>query len=312
MRILSLSPTRISLAGGGTDVGEYARKYGGLCINFAINIRQKMEIVCGEVEDQFGNVTFPTGATLGFYTTILAEMGVSEREMGIEAVFDGHINGGLGTSASAAVCLIGAINKYKNMGYSREDIAEAAWNIETKRLGLFGGKQDQYASSFGGINAMWFKNKVEVYPLNRDFIEDVLPGLILFYTGSNRASPKIQEGLKTLSSTQKLELDEIKRIALEAIPAIGSGDIEKVGTLLDESWYHKKRSNRGVSTPEFDELYDKAKKIGVWGGKLIGSGGGGYCIFVIDPSKRQKLIDGLKIEQIDFDVDFNGVDVRIL
>src|SRR3990167_7931417 len=115
MKMVSLAPTRISLFGGSTDLPEYAQKYGGLCINFAINIRQKMEIECDTIEDQFGNISFPKGANKDFYTKIMDEMGISEREMGIEAVFDGHINAGLGTSASAAVCLIGAINKYKKL-----------------------------------------------------------------------------------------------------------------------------------------------------------------------------------------------------
>ncbi len=306
MRIISSTPCRISIFGGGTDVGEYAQKYGGFCINMAINIRQKVEI-----NDSIIGHTIPEGASYEFYKNIFSFMD-TPLPSGLFCSFDGIIESGLGSSASAAVALVGAVNKYKNLGMTRRDIAEKAWDIEVNAVGLFGGKQDQYVAAFGGINAMRFTNGVEVVPLRDNFMSKIFPSLVMFYTGSNRKSPTIQEGLRIITLSQRVELDKIKGLAMDAIQPIGSGDIEVVGKLLDKSWACKKRSNNGVSTSEFDQIYDKAKKLGAWGGKLLGAGGGGYCIFIVDPDKRQNLIDNLGIKWVDFDIDFNGLDCRIL
>ena len=105
-------------------------------------------------------------------------------------------------------------------------------------------------------------------------------------------------------------MGQIKKLVTEAVPLIGNGDIEAAGRLLHNSWTLKKKSNRGVGNSEFEKVYKKAQELGVWGGKICGAGGGGYCIFMIDPDKRQSLIDGLGIKWIDYDWDFNGLDVR--
>ena len=215
MKIFSQAPCRISLFGGGTDVGEYAQKYGGICINLAINIRQEFRIAEKSRETPYGKqVGFE------FVEKIMKEMG--DPDLVYDQTFGGEITGGLGSSASAAVALVGAINKHKDLGMSRAGIAERAWEIETGSLGLFGGKQDQYVATFGGINAMEFTNKVTIVPLANSFLDHILPGLFLFYTGSNRKSPKIQEGLRTITSHQKYELDRIKKTAVEAVPLIGT------------------------------------------------------------------------------------------
>ena len=301
MKLLSLAPTRISLFGGGTDLPEFADKYGGFCLNMAINIRQLFEI---------DNETLPeeTRETV-FVSTILKEFN-AENLHHIQQ-FGGIINGGLGSSAAAAVCLVGAINKYKNLGISRAGIAEKAWDIEVNKCGLYGGRQDQYCSAFGGINGMEFtKDKVTVVPLSRQFLDKLSGSVVLFHLGFNRKNPKIQEGFRKLSQGQVLCLSQIKKLVTEATPLIGNGDIEAVGHLLHRSWTLKKKSNRGVENLEFEKVYEKAQKLGAWGGKICGAGGGGYCIFMIDPDKRQGLIDGLGIKWIDYDWDFNGLDVR--
>lgn len=313
MEIVSQAPCRVSLFGGGTDLPEFSSKYGGFCLNMAINIRQKMEIECDTTEDQFGNLTFPVGGNERFYKTIMNEMGVSEREMGIEAVFDGELTGGLGSSAAAAVCLVGTINKYKSLGMSRAGIAERAWEIEVNRLGLYGGRQDQNCAAFGGVNGMEFRgDRVTVLPLDRRFVEELYPSLVLFHLGFNRKDPKIQEGFKNLTQEQVFYLTQIKELVIEATLYIGEGDIEAVGKLLDKSWELKKKSNKGVGNNRFEEVLKRAKDLGVWGGKICGAGSGGYCIFMIDPDKRQKLIDELGIKWVDFDIDWQGLDCRIL
>lgn len=307
MRILSMAPTRISLFGGSTDLPEFASRYGGFCLNMAINIRQEILLTN---DNQI--IKYPTNGSENFYWLILNEFGIGKSQTtGFNASFNGEITGGIGSSAAAAVALIGAVNKYKNLGMSRADIAEKAWNIETNKLNLYGGRQDQYCAAFGGVNGMEFRqDQVTVVPLSRNFADKLYPSLVLFHLGFNRKNPRIQEGFKGLTQGQIFYLDKIKKLVTDAIPYIGEGDIEAVGRLLDKSWELKKKSNKGVGSPVFEMIYRKAKKLGAWGGKICGAGGGGYCIFMIDPAKRQNLIDSLGIKWIDYDWDFNGVDVR--
>jgi D-glycero-alpha-D-manno-heptose-7-phosphate kinase len=206
--VTAIAPTRISLLGGGTDVGEYQVKYGGLVLSLAINIRQKVEIKDGPFGEGVPFVGFqelPEGSDDDFYKAFLKEFGLywngdmktakdQPRGIVLSSWFDGQITGGIGSSASAAVALIGAISKYKNLNMTRDQIAERAWDIEVNNLGLFGGKQDQYAAVYGGLNAMEFKEKVTVTPLTVKLIEPILSYMMLFHT-PNRKQPKIQEGL---------------------------------------------------------------------------------------------------------------------
>ena len=212
------------------------------------------------------------------------------------------------------MALLGVINRRKNLGLNSYQIAEKAWELEVDKIGLFGGKQDQYAATFGGINVIEFKKggEVNVIPMARGFIEPLFPSLVLFYTGKNRKSSKIQEGLKEPNSDQIKALNRIKRLALEAIDPISKGDFRVVGALLDEAWEWKKLSNKGVTNKELDDIYSKAKELGAYGGKTCGAGGGGFMLFVVNPTEREDFIKNLGLEWWDFSPDFNGLEVRIL
>lgn len=320
MIISAVAPTRISLFGGGCDIDPYASTYGGLVISMAINLRQKCTLYSDE--DIFKKRppanSFPLGANPDFYYTIFKEFPTIDggHSTKIACEFDGLIESGIGSSASAAVCLIGAISKRLNLNMSPAEIAEKAWDIEVNKLGLFGGKQDQYTAALGGVNFMEFSRYgVKVTPLAKGFIEPLLPSLVLFYTGKNRKSATIQEGFKKLSSEQIQTLNQIKQLTIKAIDPIGKGDIEEVGHLLDRSWRLKKRSNKGVTEPWIDKLYEKAKKHGSLGGKIMGAGGGGFLFFVIKPNKKEEFIKEMTVnglEHWDFSPCWTGLDVRIL
>mgnify|MGYP001582043659 FL=1 len=266
----------------------------------AINIRQEFKLNTDKEND------FPNG----FIATIANHSGLVGQ---IEQSFDGIITGGIGSSAAAAVALVGMANKYRNLGMGLGEIAEMAWKVEVDKLGLYGGKQDQYCAAFGGINGMEFReNRVDVVPMSCEFADKLRPSLVLFHLGFNRKDPKIQEGFKKLSQSQIFYLSEIKKLVIEVAPHIGDGDIEAVGKLLHKSWDLKKKSNKGVGNEVFEAVYKKAQNLGAWGGKICGAGGGGYCIFMIDPNKRQGLIDNLGIKWVDFDISWDGLDTRIL
>ena len=320
MIVYSQAPTRLSLFGGGTDLPTYANKYGGICLNIAINVYQNMllSMNSGKVRKEFSlsNLGVPDGADISFYMTICKDLGFSFDGVILDCEFDGIIHAGMGSSASAAVALIGAINRIKGLGLTRGEIAEKAWDIEVNKLNMYGGRQDQYAATFGGVNVMEFeKDKVTLTPLSPQFIKPLLPSIVLFYTGENRSSPKIQEGFKELTNEQVESLDYLKRMVVEVSRLITEGDIKGVGLLLDQCWEAKKKSNKGVSNETIDKTYREAKKNGAWGGKVMGAGGGGFMFFMVDPLIRDKFIKRMEKEGLqwwDFDICYNGLQTRIL
>jgi len=303
-----MAPTRISLFGGSTDLPVFYEKYGGMVISMAVNIRQHIEL-----HQESNDWIMPDGATSGFYLSFFKEFKIHLLH-GMKAQFDGIIESGLGSSASAAVALIGAMNKLKDLGMSREEIAEKAWDIEVNKLGLYGGKQDQYAAAFGGMNQIWFtRDDVLVNSFPREIAEFWGKNILLFYTGQNRKKKKIQEQLIKLTPKQVSSLQMIKRQALLVQSDIMLCNTAKVGKHLDTSWHYKKESNKLVTNKEIDMIYSTAIAAGALGGKLCGSGGGGHMIFVVESRKQEavtKRLEGLGCKYIDYSVDYNGLEVK--
>ncbi len=300
MKIISTAPTRLSLFGGGTDVNPYAEEYGGVCINMAINLRQ--EIIINE-SLAFSNI--PPKASVDFYKAFFKEF---DYYSAFSATFDSVIESGLGSSASAAIALIGAINKAKNLGMTRAEIAEKAWEIEVNKLKLYGGKQDQYAAAFGGFNTIHFNNEVTVDPFEKDAGEWIKDYLMLVYTGKNRKSSVIQEGFKKLSKEQVRALNKLKKNAYEAISYIEERNIRGLAKLLRKTWEAKKLSNKGVTNAKIDKIYNLATKSGAMAGKICGAGGGGFMVLMVSPQNRARLKKVLK--ETDFDICWNGLSVR--
>jgi len=303
--IFAQAPTRLSLFGGGSDTEPYASKYGGICLNLAINLRQHFTF------NEGNDNVYPVGADPFFYKKFFDEF--DWHPHAVISTFDSIVESGIGASASAAVALVAACAKAKGIVMSREEIAEKAWDIEVNKLGLFGGKQDQYAASLGGGNLLLFEDKVYHYPLSKHGVDKLYPNLLLFYTGRNRKSSAIQEGLKELSPSQIVALDEIKEIAYEAIDAVNFGAVEEVGALLDKTWEAKKRSNEGVTSDRIDEIYQEAKAGGALGGKILGAGGGGHILLLALPEFHKEITDTLidmECTPVDFAIDWQGVEVR--
>ena len=296
MKIISSSPCRISLLGGGTDLHTYSDKFGGVCINMAINIRQRVELNVDKTKLlQRDNPKF--------FKEFIGSRKVAH-------FFPGEIESGLGSSAALAVSLLGAKNKLKGLQMTRGQIAEKAYQTEVNKLKMFGGRQDQYCSSFGGINLMEFEDgKVTVTPLN-NFVDKILPSLLLFHIGVNRKSNKIQEGFKELTFSQQERLHSIKDSVVEGAKIISSGDVKKFGQFMDKYWKIKRTTNKGITNDYIDEIYDRALKLGAWGGKLLGSGGGGHMLFVVDPDKSQEFIKKIGLKHIEYDIDYEGLKVE--
>jgi D-glycero-alpha-D-manno-heptose-7-phosphate kinase len=310
MKILAHAPTRISLFGGGTDLPIFYKQYGGLVINMSINLRQHIEI-------DFGKDTnidiYPKGASPDFYRAFLEDFDAKGE---VRSDFDAVIESGLGSSASAAVAMVAAIARAKGLYMNKRELAEKAWDIEVNKLGLYGGKQDQYAASYGGMSVVWFTrdgvSAKTIFPQEADFLAK---HILLFYTGKNRKSAKIQENLASLDSEKIRSLSEIKRIASFARKYIEAPDIIRLGDLLRESWNQKKSSNKDVSTKEIDDLVEAGISAGAEGGKIMGSGGGGFMFFICKPELQTRVItqmEAVGCKHYDFSIDYNGVEVRKL
>lgn len=302
MKIYSQAPCRIGIFGSGTDTKPYAEKYGGIVLNMAINIRQHLVLDNDSVQAN----TFIEGDNQEFFNKFFGNENIK-----IWHDFDGKISSGLGSSAALAVALEGAAFRFHGLEIDKIKIAERAWEFENNELSLYSGRQDQYASSLGGINVFEFGKEVKVNRLQDNFMDKLLPYMQLYYLGVNRKSPKIQEGLKKLTKDQITALNTIKMIAIEGIEAIGLGNIERVGQLLNESWANKKKSNN-VSNDLIDSVYEKGKLLGALGFKLCGSGQGGHVLFLVEPKKQKEFKEKIGLEWIDFGISLDGLTTRII
>ncbi len=290
MIVLSLAPSRISLFGSGTDLLTYQN---GLVINLAINIRTKTVLFTGD--DMYSRLRneFPYAANPEFYFHIAKQFGLDGmHSFKIDSEFLGNIRSGLGSSGSAVVCMVSGISKLKGLNLTREEIAEKAFEIENQLWVT--GRQDVYASAFGGMNIWEFGDKVKRYEVQPRVAENLKKHIFLYYIGGEK-KPQVSK----LSN-----LDEIKNIASEALTCLEHPD--QVGRLLNDSWQLKKKSNPNVSDDRIDKIYSDALNKGVWGGKVCGSGGAGYMVFMSEEKPK------LDLEEVDFSIDYQGVESRII
>jgi D-glycero-alpha-D-manno-heptose-7-phosphate kinase len=308
MKIISTCPCRASIWGGGTDIKSFSDRFGGVVFGMAINIRQKVIL-----DTKSTKTKLLKGDNPNFINAFIKPYKIGE--IGIEHTFDGTTESGMGSSASLAVALLGAIKRIKGEGMDRLKIAEEAYDIEVNKLKMFGGLQDQVHASYGGVNIIEFGKETKVNQLSPSFIEFLLPYMVLFYTGQNRKSGKIQEGFKKLTRDQIKSLNNIKALTIDAITAIRDKDVALIGELLDLAWQLKKRSNKGVSNDRIDRIYDLALKNGAIGGKVLGAGGGGHILFICPPDKQPNLKEVMAkmcCKWVDFSIDYNGLETRIL
>ena len=276
MKITTFAPCRISIFGGGTDVGYFAKNYGGAIINFAISLGT--------------TVTYNNGE----WTT--------------ERNFNGS---GLGGSASLWVAWLGVFNEMNKMEWTRKEIAEKAFKIESEIIGWEGGKQDQYASVYGGLNLLYCNEDVLVTPLPSRECNKLMEWIVLCRAEINRPEINPQKGLTTPSRNQLRALHNIKLMTFKALKFIEEDKYLDIAKLLHLSWEEKKKSNK-VSSPELDKLYNRALNIGATGGKLVGAGQGGHFVFMVEPKRRQKFIKNLPkgLEFVNFKPNWTGLEVK--
>jgi D-glycero-alpha-D-manno-heptose-7-phosphate kinase len=323
--IITRTPMRLPLGGGGTDLASYYTKYGGFLvsaginkyINICVNTRFEHAVRLGysktEIVNNIDEIQHP------IIREALRLLGIECRNLEIVSMADVPSDSGLGSSSSFTVGLINALQTYKREHLTVKEIAEKACKLEIEILKEPIGKQDQYIAAFGGITSLEFdkSGEVTVIPLNisDDIIVELEHNLMLFYTGIKRKSSYVlQEQNEAAKRDEKQvieSLHKIKEMGYEVKKILESGDIDRYGELLHVHWETKKKMSNKISSSELDEIYELARKNGALGGKIIGAGGGGFFLFYCNNNrtKLREVLEKVGLKFMRFRFDFEGTKV---
>jgi D-glycero-alpha-D-manno-heptose-7-phosphate kinase len=317
-------PLRLGLAGGGTDLSPYCDEYGGAVLNTTIDhyayafIEPSDDgLVHFAAPDIDLDESFPPDAGALAQATLVLHAGVMLRmlrqygdgripPMRVTSYVDAPPGSGLGSSSALVVALVEAFTAFLSAPLGPYDIAHLAFEIERIDLGLAGGKQDQYAATFGGTNFIEFhaNDRVIVNPLRvaPAILNELETSMVVCFTGVSRRSEEIiVEQQRRMTTTAAYEpaasvidsLHQLKSDAVEMKQALLRGEIPHMAAILNRSWEAKKRTASGISTGRIEQLYDLAFAQGAIGGKVSGAGGGGFMMFIVPPRRRIPVVRAL-------------------
>jgi len=318
MIIRSKAPLRIGLAGGGTDVSPYSDIYGGAILNatlslyaytsikqredgkIIINAIDRNEIIELNSEEQLA-IDGKLDLIKGVYNRIVKDFIKKPLSFEINTYVDAPPGSGLGSSSTLVVAILGAFVEWLKLPLGEYDIAHLAYSIEREDLQMAGGKQDQYAATFGGVNYMEFyaNDKVIVNPLRikSKFLHELEHNLVLFYTQTSRLSSEIiQQQADNVNAKKSSSIEAMHQLKEQSIlmkEAILQGEVDHIGKILHDGWVHKKQMADGISNASIDAIYDAALQAGATGGKISGAGGGGFMIFYAPYIHKYQLIKKL-------------------
>lgn len=306
------------MAGGGTDVSPYSDEFGGAILNATISHYAHASIEPLEEngiivqaldrreEQRFEwNNQLPTDGKLdllkGVYNRIQKDYGLPMTNFRLSTFVDAPAGSGLGTSSTLVVAIIGAFAEMLKLPLGEYDIAHYAYDIERKDLQLAGGKQDQYAATFGGVNFMEFygDDKVIVNPLRikQEYLNELENNLVLYFTSTSRESATIiKEQQKNVLQKNEKSIDamhQLKEQARMMKEALLKGRLHEIGEILDYGFQQKRNMAKNISNDAIETLYEAVKKAGATGGKISGAGGGGFMIFYCPGNTRFKVIETL-------------------
>ena len=315
----SKAPLRIGLAGGGTDVSPYCDEFGGAILNATVSLYASasieplqepvIELVAQDRQEKcrfdWSN-ELPINGELdllkGVYNRIQRDYGIPRRGFRLSTYVDAPAGSGLGTSSTLVVAIIGAFTEMLRLPLGEYDMAHYAYEIERKDLALAGGRQDQYAATFGGVNYMEFErdDKVIVNPLRirHEYLLELENNLLLYYTSTSRESARIiEKQSKNVTDKKAPSLEamhQLKAQARQMKEALLQGKIHAIGEILDFGFQQKKQMADGISNPLIDEIYDTARRAGATGGKISGAGGGGFMTFYCPGTSKYEVISALE------------------
>jgi D-glycero-alpha-D-manno-heptose-7-phosphate kinase len=307
------APLRLSFCGGGTDVSPYPEEHGGMVLSATINQyayaslrpRRDSRLTIASLDyDVVAKYDHPRRVRLdGNLDLIKAAVKALKVRRGADLWVhsDAPPGSGLGSSSTMVVALIGVLSRWLGRALSGYEIAELAYRIERVDLGLAGGRQDQYAATFGGFNFIEFhRDGTVVNPLRigADVIQELEYRLLLCYMGQTRQSARIIERQTSAYREGKTPVvDALHRLKAETVEmkkALLLGQVDAVGELLHEAWENKKHLDESISNSHVDQLYRLARREGAIGGKMPGAGGGGYFLFLTRFDRKHRVAAALE------------------
>jgi len=325
--IITRTPFRFTLGGGGTDLPSYYSKYGGFIFSAGINKYMFININKPIVDDLV-RVKYTKSEIVEHRDQLnheiareaLKMMGI-EKAIEIISMADVPAGTGLGSSSCYSVGLLNALHTMKRQYIPLQELAEKACDLEINRLGKPIGKQDQYMAAFGGLTILDIEKDGKVHvraaEVSDSTVDDLNRNLLMFYTGTSRSADKILSEQSKGAREEKKNVVEsmhyIKEIGYKILEAVESGNITDVGLLFDKHWQHKKRISTKMSNPHFDKIYNIAKENGALGGKISGAGGGGFFLFYVEENhtKFRETIKKLGLREIRYRFDFEGTKVLV-
>lgn len=315
--IITRTPLRISLVGGGTDLPAFYKKSPGAVFSFAVNKyvyvivnpkfdgRYRVSYSQLEIVDEIKDIQ---------HDIIRSAMQISGVKHGLEVTTVADIPGGgtgLGSSSALAVGILKALTPYLDCG----TLAEKAFFLESEGCGSPVGKQDQYASAYGGMNFITFgKNNVNVRPIipSADWMHDFESCTLLLWTGITRnANDILKEQRKNFDDGASIAHGrKLARLAHDFLDEVaGKGRVRQLGEIMHESWALKRQLSSGISNSEIDTIYDNAMRAGAYGGKLLGAGGGGFFFFFAPNYHHKAIIEATGLKKVEFKVEEKGSEV---
>lgn len=318
MIIRSKAPLRIGLAGGGTDVSPYSDQFGGAVLNATIDLyayaslepltNGKIEFCiesnnkCLTIDSQI-EIKQADGFELfiGVYNHIVKKFKTGPLSFRLTSFIEAPQGSGLGTSSTIVVSLIGAFVEWLKLPLGKYDIASLAYEIERKDLQMAGGKQDQYAATFGGINFLEFlaNDKVIVNPLQlkNEIIFELEFNLLLYFTETQRNSASIiieqVKNVKDKNVKSVEAMHNLKDQAVQMKDALLKGELNRIGEIMQYGWKNKKDMAGSISNELIDKIYDVAMMNGATGGKISGAGGGGFMFFYCPAVTKNKVANAI-------------------
>ena len=320
MLVRSKAPLRLGLAGGGSDVSPYCDIYGGCVLNATIDLyayctlkpanNGQIKIHAIDRDEEFITDTqeyLPIDGMLdlhkGVYNRLVRDFNLPPLGFELYTYTDAPAGSGLGSSSTVVVAILQAFVEWLNLPLGEYDIAQLAYNIERKDIGLSGGKQDQYAATFGGFNFIEFydNDRVIVNPLKikEKVVSELEASMLLYNTGVSRSSAIIiedQKNILKINQEQRLQaMHQIKENSYLIKEVVLKGDFPKLYSTIRNSWNAKKGTSDMITNDHLENIYNRAIESGAHCGKISGAGGGGFMMLFVDPVKKHSVMKALSI-----------------
>lgn len=322
--LITRSPLRISLGGGGTDLPSYYQDHGGYLISAAIDkyvwVTMNKPFVPGvflkyskiEKVDTVDEIEHP------IVREAFRMMGITELQHEITTLADIPAGTGLGSSGSFTTALLKSLYSFERRLLLPGDLARLACELEIERLAQPVGKQDQYIAAYGGITAFEFAKNGEVHAepiaMSATTLHELEDHLLLFFTGFSRSASAILKDQDTRTKQADNKMIEgmhyVKELGFRSKKALEANQPAVFGEIMHEHWESKRKRSSGMSNPQIDEWYERGRKAGAIGGKLVGAGGGGFLMFYApEPMKVRAAMIEAGLEEVRFRFDFDGTRV---